>query len=496
MGAEDYAGGATVTILLVNPPRFGLIQAGIPRVLSQGEFRFPPLGLLYLAASIEQEKLADVLVLDAQWGEQSWEDIGNYASSLSADVVGVSAITTNLIDAWEVLKAVKKYRPEAVTVMGGSHVALFPEESARLPGVDYVLTGEAERTFAAFVKGMIGNGKGFDSIPGLHWIDGNGDYHNGGNGEIIEELDLLPTPDRSKLDVTRYRTLTSRSPMSTSILSSRGCPYRCTFCDVPRTKVRYRSPASFADEMESCREQGISEFHVFDDTFNQSDDRVIAICQELMRRKLDVTWSLRGRVDHLTDNTAWHLRQAGCVRLHLGIESAVPRILELMEKRIDPGQVIGAVATAKRHGLQVHGFFLIGFPTETLEDISETVRFARKLDLDYAQFSVTTLFPGTAIYDWAIREGVIDGDVWRDFASSPDTDFAPPVWDKDITAKELYRIMQRSYRSYYLRPGYVMRSLKSLRTPRELGSRIKGMSALLYPGFGGGFRWRERAKSS
>jgi len=485
-----------MTILLVNPPRFRLIQAGIPRVLGEGEFRFPPLGLLYLAASIEQQKLAEVMILDAQWGEQSWDDLGKYAASLRADVVGVSAMTTNLVDAWEVLKAVKLYRPTAVTVMGGSHVTLFPEESARLTGVDYALAGEAERTFPRFVKALIDAAAGLEEIPGLHWIDSNGCYHDGGRGDTIDDLDLLPVPDRSKLGLTRYRTLTSRSSVTTSILSSRGCPYHCTFCDVPRSKVRYRSPGSFVDELQSCRDQGIREFHVFDDTFNLSDDRVIAICQELMRRRLDVTWSLRGRVDRFTDETAWHLKQAGCVRLHLGIESAVPRILDLMKKRIDPSLVVDAVTTAKRHGLQVHGFFLLGFPTETLEDISETVKFARKLDLDYAQFSVATLFPGTEIYDWAMKEGLVNGDVWRDFATSPSSDFAPPVWDREIDARQLYHIMEQAYRSYYLRPAYVKRSLKSIHTPRELRSRIIGMSALLHPRFGSGFRWRERSKPS
>ena len=174
----------------------------------------------------------------------------------------------------------------------------------------------------------------------------------------------------------------------------------------------------------------------------------------------------------------------------------MPRILELMNKRIDPAQVTDAVAVAKRHGLQIHGFFLIGFPTETAAEIAETVDFAKQLQLDYAQFSVTTLFPGTEIYQWAIQEGIVDGDVWRNFARSPLTDFAPPVWDKEISAEELYHMMECSYRSYYLRPGYILRSLKSLRTPREFGAKLKGMGSLLHPGFGGGFRWRERTRAS
>jgi anaerobic magnesium-protoporphyrin IX monomethyl ester cyclase len=213
----------------------------------------------------------------------------------------------------------------------------------------------------------------------------------------------------------------------------------------------------------------------------------------LMRRKLGISWSLRGRVDRLSDEAAWHLKAAGCFRLHLGIESAAPRILQLMKKHIDRSQVADAVSTAKRHGLQVHGFFLIGFPTETAGEIAETVRFARQLQLDYAQFSVTTLFPGTEIYQWAMQEGIVGGDVWRDFANSPNAEFAPPVWDKQIDARQLYHIMEQSYRAYYLRPRYILQSLKSLRTPRELGSKIKGMGALLHPRFGSGFRWRERA---
>jgi anaerobic magnesium-protoporphyrin IX monomethyl ester cyclase len=478
-------------VLLVNPPRFRLIQAAVPKAFMHGDFPFPPLGLLYVAASLEKEGLTEVSVLDAQWGNMTWDDIGRYAASYEADVVGVTTMTTNLVDAWEVLRAVKRHRPDVVTVMGGPHVSLFPEESARLPNVDYAIAGEAELTFPNVIQALE-HGDIPKSIPGLHWVHDSGQYHNGGNSAVVNDLDALPLPDRTKLEMTRYRTLTTRSPASTSILSNRGCPYRCTFCDVPRTKVRYRSPSSFADEMQWCLQHGIHEFHVFDDTFNLSDNRVIAICRELINRKLKVSWSLRGRADRLTDEVAQHLKTAGCFRLHLGIESAVPRILELMKKQIDPEQVVETVAVAKRHGLQVHGFFLIGFPTETAEEIAQTVNFARRLRLDYAQFSVTTLYPGTEIYKWAIRERVVVGDVWRDFAANPDPDFAPPVWDQTITAPELYHLMENAYRSYYLRPSYVWQSLKSLRTLREFASKIKGMATLLNPGFGAGFRWRER----
>lgn len=484
-----------MTVLLVNPPRFKLIQAAVPRVLIQGEFHFPPLGLLYVAASLERGGIADVTVLDAQWGDLSWEDIGRLAAAIRADIVGVSVLTTNLVDAWEVLKAVKRHRPQAVTVIGGTHASVFPKESAGLSDVDYVIAGEAEATFPQFVQAISGNHNDLRSIPGLHWVDENGEYHDGGVDVIADDLDALPVPDRSKLDISRYGTLTSRRKVSTSILSNRGCPYRCTFCDVPRTKVRYRSPQSFADEIAHCRELGIRDFHVFDDTFNLSDDRVMAICRELIDRDLDVTWSLRGRVDRLLGKVAEHLKRAGCIRLHLGIESAVPRVLESMGKHIDPEQVREAVLVAKRHGLQVHGFFLIGFPTETREEMAQTLAFAKELRLDYAQFSVVTLYPGTEIYDWAIRDGVVDGDIWRDFAQHPDSAFAPPVWDGVISASELYRLMEQAYRSYYLRPRYVWQSLRSLKNFGEFGSRLKGMRVLLHPNFGGGFRLREGAGS-
>jgi len=478
-------------ILLINPPRFRLIQAGVPRILHQGEFCFPPLGLLYLAAAVEKEQLVDVTVLDAQWGDMSYEDIGQYAASLKADVVGVTTMTTNLVDAWEVLKAVKRHRPSAITVLGGPHVSHYPEEAARLTSVDFVLVGEAEHSFPRFLRAIQGDQINLDSILGLHWVDEEGVYHSGGSGECIENLDSLPFPNRAKLPLEKYRTLTSRSKISTSILSSRGCPYRCTFCDVPQTKVRYRSAANFVDEIEWCVSQGIREFHVFDDTFNVSDDRVIEICRELINRRIHVTWSLRGRVDSLSDEVAGYLKEAGCFRLHLGIESGVPRILDLMKKHINPEKVNQAVATAKRHGLQVHGFFLIGFPTETREEINQTITFARQLQIDYAQFSVTTLLPGTEIYKWAMEQGIVQGDVWRDFARNPDPNFAPPIWDIIIDASELYHVMERAYRSYYLRPQYVWKSLKSLKTIRELGLRIKGMGALLNPQFGSGFRIRK-----
>jgi anaerobic magnesium-protoporphyrin IX monomethyl ester cyclase len=482
-------------ILLVNPPRLQLIQAGVPGILHQGGgFSFPPLGLLYLAAVVEKERLAEVVVLDAQWGNMSSADIGRYAASFGADAVGVTTMTTNLVDAWEVLKAVKQYRPEAVTVMGGPHVSQYPDESARLSSIDYVLVGEAEQTFPKLLQAIQGKQADLESISGLHWVDSNGMSHSNNSAEYSNNLDVLPFPNRTKLPLEKYGTLTSRSKIATSILSSRGCPYQCTFCDVPKTKVRYRAAVNFVDEIEWCLSQGIREFHAFDDTFNVSNDRVIEICRELINRKINVTWSLRGRVNVLSDEVAGYLKKAGCYRLHLGIESGVPRILDLMKKRINPEKVLQAVATAKRHGLQVHGFFLIGFPTETVEEINQTIAFARQLQLDYTQFSVTTLFPGTEIYRWAMERGIVQGDVWREFAGNPDPGFAPPVWDENINASELYRIMKRAYWSFYLRPQYIWKSLKSLRTVREIALRAKGLGVLLNPKFGKGFRYQDKSR--
>jgi anaerobic magnesium-protoporphyrin IX monomethyl ester cyclase len=475
-------------VLLVNPPRFRMIQAAVPRVFHQGEFCFPPLGLLYLSASIQKEKIAEVTVLDDQKGEMTYQDIGQYAASMKADVVGVTAMTTNLVDAWEVLKAVKQYSPGAITVMGGPHVSRYPVESARLPTVDYVLSGEAENAFPKLLQAFQGEGIELSSISGLHWVDEDYIYHAGGKGEVVDNLDSLAFPNRTELPLGKYGTLIARSRIATTILSSRGCPYRCTFCDAPQTKVRYRSPENFIDEIEQCISQGIHEFYVFDDTFNISPDRVIKICQELINRNLKINWGFRGRVDALTDEVTRYLKEAGCFRIHLGIESAVPRILKLMNKHIDSEQAVEAVSIAKRHGLQVHGFFMIGFPTETRQEINQTIAFAKKLPLDFVQFSLTTLLPGTEIYRWAMEERIVPGDVWQEFAHKPNSDFKPPVWDKVISASELYEIMTRAFRSFYLRPQYVWHSVKSLKTGKELWSRTKGLGALINPRFGSGFQ--------
>ena len=378
--------------------------------------------------------------------------------------------------------------------MGGPHVSLFAEESARLPGIDYVLAGEAENTFAMLIRSLCGDGVSLNSIPGLHWVDADGSYHGGGDGECIDHLDTLPFPDRTKLNLQDYGTLIARSKTASAILSSRGCPYNCTFCDVRRTKVRFRSALNFADEVQQCASQGIHEFYLFDDTFNTNTERVVAICQELIDRKLNVRWSCRGRVDTLTDEVAKLMKEAGCFRIHLGIESVVPRILKLMNKRIDPEQVVKSVKIGKRHGLHMHGFFMIGFPTETMEEINQTLAFARKLPLNYAQFSVTTLFPGTEIYRWAMEQGIVEGDVWREFAKNPNSNFRPPVWSNPYNIDQLYRMMEKAFRAYYLRPRYIWRSLKSLKTSYEVISRFKGMITVLNPQFDRKFRAKKEVR--
>ncbi len=453
-------------VLLLHPPSGRMIPSILPEKVESGRGANPPLGLLYLAGELERLGRDEVAILDAQAPGLDDATIRKKISSFAPDVVGVTALSFTMPDVLVVCEMAKE--AGAVTVLGGPHPHIYPEETAFLPEVDYVITGEGERALPALVD-CLRNNVGPDEASGAVW-SADGEIHRGPPPSFIEDLNELRFPARELTDVRVYTSVLARANPVTTMMSSRGCPYNCLFCDRPHLgrKFRARSPESVVDEMERCLRLGIREILFYDDNFATDRERAMQIAELILSRGLKVTFDVRLRVTDLDIKLAEALKRAGCDRVHLGVESGDPEILKTLRKGITVDDARAGFENARKAGIRTLAYFLVGSPGETSDTVRRSVRLARELKPDYVHFSLLMPFPGTDLYRMGKEKGLWNGDPWLEFALNPREDFQAPVWEENLSREELIELTLGAYRSFYRNPAYILRRLKTIRSPGEV----------------------------
>jgi radical SAM superfamily enzyme YgiQ (UPF0313 family) len=265
-----------------------------------------------------------------------------------------------------------------------------------------------------------------------------------------------------------------------TMISSRGCPCRCSYCDVPFKLYRQRSIPAVADEMRDCLEADYNEIHFYDDLFNITPERVIAFCDEIVRRGYRIDWDFRGRVNTVTRESLVRARQAGCRMISFGVETGSDEGLQQLRKNTTTAQVRNVFRWCRELGILTIADFMIGLPFErNAGDVRRNVDFLLGLDPDYAQFSVLSLFPHTELFAEASRRGLIDPTRWNAFARRPEPGFQLDHWEEHLPLGELLRLQKESYRRFYLRPRYIWRSVISTCSWHEFTSKLHGVLKLL-----------------
>ena len=392
---------------------------------------YPPLGLAYLAAVLERDG-HQVSVFDLGLDPSlPLEDGAARVAAFGPHLIGISAMTSVYQSALETAILLKASLGRPV-VLGGPHATVYPERVlAESPVIDYVIRGEGEETLLALVHAVDAGSRDLGSIQGLTYRS-RGEIVSNPDRPLIEDLDGLPLPARHLLDLKRYSLRTPEGQPMVTILSSRGCPYNCSYCFkgiVGRT-YRQRSPNSIIGEMDAIIGQyGIRNFYFIDDLFTIDLRRLQAFSDQIIAEKLDFRWQCLGRVDRVNEDILRKMHEAGCRRIHFGIESGNQQILERIAKGIKLQQVRQAVKWAKGAGLQVKGYFMLGLPGDTEETMQQTVDLAVELDLDEAMFSLTTPFPGTRLWDELVKKRP-DTQYNQDFTrayyySNPDEELVP-----------------------------------------------------------------------
>jgi anaerobic magnesium-protoporphyrin IX monomethyl ester cyclase len=469
-------------LLLINPPRWHELVGKNPSIIEKHRGFNPPLGLLYLASSLKKTTPFEVEVLDTQPLELTYPELERVLAGKVFDLVGISAMSFTLLDAFKTAQAVKRVKPGARVIFGGTHVHLFPEETIGLEGVDFALMGEAENSLPAFLNQLEAGMEKLESVPGLVFKTGEGKIARN-ETRLIRDLDGVPFPQRNLLNIRDYSSLLSRRSLCTTIISSRGCPFKCAFCDRPLSPVtshfRCRSAGNVVDELQECADLGIRDFLFYDDTFTVNRKRVLAICEEILRRHLELRWDIRTRVDLVDEEMLGMLKRAGCVAIHYGVEAGNDRILRAIKKGFTIGKVKEVFALTRRLGIETLAYFMIGLPSEEARDIQDTFDLARELRPDYAHFTIFSPYPGTELYYLGLKRGIIKTDIWREFARRPREGFRIPVWEENFTRDQLYGMIVRFYKQFYLKPAYLLSRLRRIRSAGEFARKARaGLSVM------------------
>jgi anaerobic magnesium-protoporphyrin IX monomethyl ester cyclase len=467
-------------VLLVYPPRTHLVGSGLPLVVEKGLGFYQPLGLLYLAAEIQRRGKHEVRILDCQAERVGAEDFSAILDDFAPDIVGVSVLTFLLYDALEVSRAVKAWDPAVHLCWGGPHVQIYGEESLAFGVVDSVVQGEGEETFADLVD-RLAEGGTLEQVLGVLWESG-GRVERNPPRPLRRDLDGVAPPDRRMLPLEGYRSLVDRDRFSTTMLSSRGCPHSCTFCDVPDKSYRQRSPSSIVAEMKVCLELGIREVYFFDDVFNLNKRRVLDLCAAIAQEQLPIRWAFRGRVHPFDEEMAAALTRAGCVRIQFGVESASDAVLGRIQKGISVEHVRTAFAAAHAAGIETLAYLMIGLPGETRSDVLRTIEFAKELGPQYAMFTIATPFPDTAMYAEALERSLIPKDYWGEYARAPVARLRNWYWEEHLGHDELKRLLRRAYREFYFRPSYLRGALLHSGSVHHLARKIRGGVSMLLGG--------------
>ena len=445
-------------VLLVNPPANKTIHASIPEQFYEFRGTHPPLGLLYLASYLQKKKPeCEIKVYDMEAEKNSPAQLEEKIKEFSPDVVGVQVFSLTILNALDVLRAVKKLNKEIITVVGGPHLALYPVETISFENIDYGIIGEGEITLYELVDAIEKKQQDFSKICGLAYKLGGQVIINEKRQEI-ENLDEIPLIDRSLLKIERYSSYFTYGKKNTNIATSRGCPYDCIFCCKTSSNFRPHSVKYVLADIKNCLNLKIKEIFAVDDTFSLDIERAKEICREIIDQKLDFDWYINTRINTVDDELLCLLKKAGCRQINYGIESGSQKILDGLKKNINVSEAKKRVRATQKAGIKTLCYFMIGLPGETKKELNLTIQFIKETKPSFVRFSVTTLNPGTELYRLGLKKGIIKQDVWRNFAKNPREDFTVPVWTEHFSREELYGLFISISKKYYLSPNYVIRS--------------------------------------
>ncbi|MFH0864276.1 MAG: radical SAM protein [Candidatus Gottesmanbacteria bacterium] len=446
-------------LALIYTPTFAEKNWATLRAQDKNVGKIAPLSLLYVAAIAEQAGHT-VIIIDATVDHRSIDQIINRIKVFSPDLIGFTMTTYMFYQTLSWIKEIKK-RIDLPILIGGQHLGTYPAETMTHKEIDYAVIGEAEITLPQLLT-AIENGNLLNPVPGIAFRQ---------EGKVIftppqvkfMDINKIPFPSRHLLDMSKYYNFVSKRKNFTPMITSRGCPFRCIFCDLKKTNWRMRSPENVIAEIRQCYfDFGIREIDFYDSSFTVDKQRVIDLCRLLSKQNLDLSWSVRTRVDCVDKEMLKELSKAGCVRIMYGIESSNQDILVSLHKGITIERIKKVIGWTKKYNMEALGFFIIGSPGETRQTALQTIKFACELPLDWVQFTRMIPFPATELYQMMMED--TGKDYWRKFVLNPKNEKPLPLIRAKITAAEAEDLVRLAYIKFYFRPKIIWSSIKKIKS--------------------------------
>ena len=434
-------------VLFVNPPQ------------TASKYKFmgviaPPLGIAYMAGVLQENNI-DVEILDASAEDMDFKDVEKELLKRKPDLVALTALTPTIGRALETAQVVKETLPDSIVVMGGYHPTFNFIETLEDENVDIVIRGEGEYIMLNLVQALE-NQSSLHDVKGIVFKDKNSkEIVVNPEAPLIQDLDELPFPALNLLPMKKYRLLDMDTHMTTMI-TTRGCPMQCSFCSsaaMHGKKIRERSVENIVDEIEYLKTNyDIDTIAFMDDTFTLKKRKVMAICDEILKRNIEIMWGCTSRVDTLDEKLLKKMKEAGCITIFIGVESADQQQLDNMCKNTTIAKIENAFKIAHKLKIRTIASVALGMPGDTKEIMNKTVKFVHKLKPNYAIYSLATPYPGTRFYKEAFEKNLIKIKDWSKY-----TLITPILETIDCSLNDMRKIQAKAFMKFYLRPHYIIR---------------------------------------
>lgn len=451
-----------------------LIKSGNLTTRSKGIT--PPLGLMYIASYIKQQRNDEVRILDTRLYKEPLRKVYTAIDEFQPEIIGIGALTLEAPAMYQIAHLIKQVTDVPV-VVGGPHATSVPEEVMKNKDIDAVVIGEGEITFYELLN-MLESGKDVDNIKGIGYRNNVDTVLINSNRAYIDNLDNLPFPAWDLVELEKYATIASMSTVGFRpymvFLTSRGCPFHCTYChNIFGKKFRARSVENVLEEMSMLiHDYKINDFEIIDDISNFDRERIKSIFRGIIDNgwKVNLSFPNGVRTDMLDEEMIYLMKKAGTSELSIAIETISPRLQKMVKKNLNLEKVKKMVNVAVDSGMFVRGFFMLGFPTETEEELKATIDFACKSRIHEALFFLVNPFGGSELSKQIETMGK------KPLGVKPeDFDYhSMPFNASDIPDKRLHRLYTLAYIRFYFNPIRIIRILKAKTMWRDLPYHMKG----------------------
>ena len=432
-------------ILLIQPPNNQESMTGLyPSNYKQARSVLPPLGLLSLASYLKTDH--DVYVLDMILTNQTEYGIPNILKILKPDIVGVTSVIGLWSSALKIFQSIKQYDPTIHTVAGGPNATYYPQETLSHKCIDFLIVGNGQKPLMELCN-QLENGLPCDDIENCYVQDISysefpcvySEDHN---------INKYPFPDRRFTPYDQYSVPFCPENPTTTMITSMGCPFRCEFCTLTRPPIQFLSVKNIIDEMGDIQELGIKSVLFQDELFTLYKERVKLFCEGLIEKDIHLNWSIKSRIDSIQQPVLFDLmKKAGCFNIHFGIESGNDDTLKRMKKGYACNDVQNTIKMVKDSGLSCTGNFMLAYPGESEKDILQTIDFAKELNLNIAQFSLTIDSPGSLLFKEAVKLGRRDKDYLSEYTLNPNGDLPTELFSASdrFSHDELQSFLSKAY---------------------------------------------------